>query len=89
MLLKRVDPRTGEVVAAIPLECVENGFGPQAAVGAESMWVSSGYISYRRERSPRTPCDVVLRVDPRTKRVVDRIPVDPPPTWLSGMVRCG
>jgi streptogramin lyase len=77
-LLKRVDPQTGEVAAEIPLECVGAEFGPQVAFGAGSMWVSSGIIPYGLERSPRTPCDVVLRVDPRTKRVVDRIPVDTP-----------
>jgi hypothetical protein len=78
-LLKRVDPQTGEVVEEIPLgECVSGGFGPQAAVGADSMWVSSSYVSYGSKRWPRTPCDVVLKVDPQTKRVVDRIPVDPP-----------
>jgi hypothetical protein len=42
------------------------------------MWVSSGIIPYLLERSPRSQCDVVLRVDPRTKRVVDQIPVDTP-----------
>jgi hypothetical protein len=76
-LLKRVDPRTGEVVAVIPLECVGAEFGPQVAFGAGSMWVSSG-LSGGSQRWGRSPCDVVLRVDPRTKRVVDRIPVDPP-----------
>ena len=78
-LLKRVDPQTVEVVEEIPLGgCVSGDFGPQAAVGAESVWVSSSYVSYGSERSPRTPCDVVLKVDPQTKRVVDQIPVDPP-----------
>src|SRR5215218_5224286 len=79
-LLKRVDPRTGEVVAAIPLEGFAASF-PEVAFGAGSVWVSSsGYSS-----KPGG----MLRVDPRMKRVVDRIPVAPPPAWLSGMVRCG
>jgi streptogramin lyase len=76
-LLKRVDPRTGEVVAEIPLACVGAEFGPQVAFGAGSVWVSSG-ISGGSPRWGRSPCDVVLRVDPRTKRVVSRIPVDSP-----------
>jgi YVTN family beta-propeller protein len=64
MLLKRLDPQTGEKVAAIPLE----GFFaniPEVAVGAGSVWVSSadGFA------------DAVLKVDPETERVVDRIPV--------------
>ena len=68
-----MDPQTVEVVEEIPLgECVSGGFGPQAAVGAGSVWVSSSYVSYGSERSPRTPCDVVLKVDPQTKRVVDQ-----------------
>src|SRR5215217_4751496 len=83
-LLKRVDPQTGKVVATIPLgRCVSAGSGPQVAVGAGSVWVSSG-IDYREPKlgpPPRNPkpqapsCDVVLRVDPQTKRVVDPIPV--------------
>jgi DNA-binding beta-propeller fold protein YncE len=65
MLLKRLDPQTGEKVAAIPLE----GFFaniPEVAVGAGSVWVSSadGFA------------DAVLKVDPETERVVERIPVD-------------
>ena len=80
MLLKRVDPRTGEVVAEIPLEGFAASF-PEVAFGAGSVWVSSGgYTS-----NP----GAMLRVDPRMKRVVDRIPVAPPPAWLSGKVRCG
>ena len=74
-LLKRVDPRTGEVVAAIPFSLMPAGI-MQVAVGAGSVWVSNGYSS--RGPTPRWPSDVVLRIDPRTKRVVDRIPVDPP-----------
>jgi hypothetical protein len=67
--LKRVDPRTGEVIAEIPLEWV--GDSPELAVGAGSVWISPGEFS-----DPTG--DLVLRVDPRTKRVVDRIPVDSP-----------
>jgi hypothetical protein len=80
-LLKRVEPRTGEVVAAIPLECVHAGTS-QLAVGADSVWVSSGY--YSRGPTPRSPCDVVVRVDPQTKRAVDQIPVDLPAALAFG-----
>ena len=72
-LLKRLDPRSGEEVAAIPLE----GFAAnitEVAVGAGSVWVSSGDY-YPGPVGKRQPDDVVLRVDPRTNRVVDRIPV--------------
>jgi hypothetical protein len=83
-LLKRVDPQTGEVVAVIPLSsCVGAEFGPQVAFGAGSVWVSSGYYG-GSPRQPRSPCDVVLRVDPLTKRVVDRIPVDAPTALAFG-----
>jgi streptogramin lyase len=75
-LLKRVDPQTGEQVATIPLEGL-NGAFTQVAFGAGSVWVSSGY--YGMGPAPkRQPGDVVVRIDPRTNRVVDRIPVDPP-----------
>jgi hypothetical protein len=81
-LLKRVEPQTGEVVAEISLgRCVGAGT-TQVAVGAGSVWVSSGY--YSRGPTPRSPCDVVLRVDPQTKRVVDRIPVDLPAALAYG-----
>ena len=64
MLLERIDPQTGEEVASVTLE----GFyaeTPDVAVGAGSVWVSSadGFA------------DAVLRVDPATGRVVDRMPV--------------
>jgi hypothetical protein len=64
MLLERLDPQTGEEVASIALE----GFIANVmdlAVGAGSVWVSSadGFA------------DAVLKVDPETGRVVDRIPV--------------
>ena len=81
MLLKRVDPRTGEVVAAIPFSLMPAGI-LQVAVGAGSVWVSNGY--YSSGPAPRGPSDVVLRIDPRTKRVVDRIPVDLPTALAYG-----
>ncbi len=64
MLLKRLDPRTGEEEATITLE----GFfaeTPDVAVGAGSLWVSSA----------EGAADAVLKVDPETRRVVDRLPV--------------
>jgi hypothetical protein len=74
--LRRLDPRTGAEVAKIPLEPLSDVF-TQVAFGAGSVWVSSGY--YDMGPAPaRGPGDVVLRIDPRTNRVVDRIPVDPP-----------
>jgi YVTN family beta-propeller protein len=66
MRLKRLDPRTGEEVAEILLK----GFfaeSVEAAFGAGSVWVSSA--------DDYLPNDVVLRFDPQTNRVVDRIPV--------------
>ena len=72
-LLKRLEPRTREEVAAIPLE----GFSAnitEVAFGAGSVWVSSGDY-YPGPAGGKQPDDVVLKVDPRTKRVVDRIPV--------------
>jgi streptogramin lyase len=74
--LRRLDPRTGEEEAAIPLEDFNDAF-TQVTSGAGSVWVSSGY--YDMFPAPkRGPGDVVFRIDPRTNRVVDRIPVDPP-----------
>ena len=66
-LLKRLDPRTGEEVAAIPLENFPTNL-PEVAFKAGSVWVSSadGFA------------DAVLKVDPETERVVDRIPVGSP-----------
>jgi hypothetical protein len=75
-VLLRLDPQTGQVVATIPLEDLNNTF-TQVAFGAGSVWVSSGY--YEMGPAPkRYPGDVVVRVDPQTNRVVDRIAVDPP-----------
>jgi streptogramin lyase len=49
------------------------------AVGAGSVWVSSGDDYYPEPVSRRHPGDgPVLRGDPETNRVVDRIPVDSP-----------
>ena len=66
-LLKRLDPQTGEEVAAIPLEGFFSNI-PEVAVGAGSVWVSSadGFAG------------AVLKVDLETERVVERIPVDTP-----------
>jgi streptogramin lyase len=76
-LLKRVDPRTGEVVAAIPFEGSWGVPGlTEVAFGAGSVWVSYG--EYTDPRPAPSPWDLVLRVDPQTNRVVDRIPVDSP-----------
>jgi streptogramin lyase len=75
-LLKRLDPQTGEEVAAIPLE----GFAAnitEVVSGAGSVWVSSGDY-YPGPVDGRQPGDVALRVDPEKNRVVDRIPVDSP-----------
>jgi len=81
-LLKRLDPRTGEEVAAIPLE----GFSAnitEVAFGAGSVWVSSGDYDLGPV-GRRQPGDVVLRVDPETNRVVDRVPVDSPSSLAFG-----
>ena len=72
----RLDPQTGEVVATIPLEGLNDVF-TQVAFGAGSVWVSSDY--YDMGPAPkRHPGDVVFRIDPQTNRVVDRLAVDPP-----------
>ena len=64
MVLKRLDPQTGEEMASITLE---DFFANEmdVAVGAGSVWVSSadGFA------------DAVLKVDTETNRVVDRLPV--------------
>ncbi len=66
-LLKRLDPRTGEEVAAITLEDFATNT-TEVAVGAGSVWVSSA----------SGEAGVVLRVNLETNRVVDRIPVGSP-----------
>jgi streptogramin lyase len=64
MVLKRLDPRTGEEEATIRLD---DFFAetPDVAVGAGSVWVSSADGA----------ADAVLKVDTETNRVVDRLPV--------------
>ena len=75
-LFVRLDPQTGEVVATIPLEGLNDVF-TQVAFGAGSVWVSSGY--YDMGPAPkRGPGDVVFKIDPQTNRLVDRLAVDPP-----------
>ena len=66
-LLKRLDPRTGEEVEATTLEDFATNT-MEVAVGAGSVWVSS----------TSGEAGVVLKVDPETNRVVDRIPVGSP-----------
>jgi streptogramin lyase len=64
MVLERLDPSTGEEVASITLE----GFYANemdVAIGTGSVWVSSADGA----------ADAVLKVDPETNRVVDRLPV--------------
>ena len=69
MLLKRLDPRTGEVVATVSLKHFFTEI-PEVTYGAGSVWVSSGFYP--------GAANVVLRIDPQTNRVVERIPVDAP-----------
>ena len=73
MLLKRLDPQTGEEVAAIPLEGFFAEASGQVAVGAGSVWaVGASEDSH-----------LVLRVDSETNRVADKIPLDSAPTSLA------
>ena len=69
MLLKRLDPQTGEEVATVPLKHFFTEI-PEVTYGAGSVWVSSGFYPGAAK--------VVLRIDPQTNRVVERIPVDAP-----------
>jgi streptogramin lyase len=82
-VLKRVDPRSGEVVAEIPLEDL-NDLDTQVAFGAGSVWVTSGFYAVGPPPKKRGPGDIVIRIDPQTNRVVDRIPVDPPSALAFG-----
>jgi streptogramin lyase len=69
MLLKRLDPRSGEEEAVSKLK----GFSAntvEGTFGAGSLWVCKG--------DWEAAADVVLRVDPETNRVVDRISVESP-----------
>ena len=65
--LFRVDPRTGEEVEATTLKDFATNT-MEVAVGSGSVWVAS----------TSSEAGVVLRVDPETNRVVDRIPVGSP-----------
>ena len=72
-LLRRLDPQTGEEVAAIPLEGFFEEASGQVAVGAGSVWALGA----------SEDSHLLLRVDPETNRVADRIPLDSPPTSLA------
>ncbi len=74
--LNRLDPRSGEKVAEIPLK---NFFAniTEVVFGAGSVWVSSSDYG-PGPTEERQPGDVVFRIDPVTNGVVDRIPVDSP-----------
>ena len=77
MLLKRLDPETGRVTAAVELD----GFFAnvtEVAFGAGSVWVSSADYYPGPVDGAGSPGDAVLRVDPATNRVVDRIPLPSP-----------
>ena len=65
--LRRLDPKTGEAVATVPLSGGATVGG--VAFGAGSVWASSRSYGTR-------PDDGVLRIDPGTNRVVGRVPVD-------------
>ena len=69
MLLKRLDPQSGEKEAVIQLKGLSTNT-VEGTFGAGSLWVCSGDWT--------AAADVVLRVDPETNRVVDRISVDSP-----------
>jgi len=74
MRLKRLDPRTGEEAAAIPLSFSEI---TEVAFGAGSVWVTNAtYLP--GPVSDLEPGGVVFRIDPQTNRVVDRIRVNSP-----------
>ena len=76
--LKRLDPRTGEELATITLVDFPTNT-PEVAVGAGSVWVTSG----------SGEAGVVIRVDPRLTGSWTAYPWAPPPAWPSGTVRCG
>ena len=67
MVLKRLEPRTGEETAAVTLKDFATNT-TEVAVGAGSAWVSS----------TSGEAGAVLKVDLGTNRVVDRIPVGSP-----------
>ena len=81
--LDRLDPETGEVEAEIPLEGFDEPETVEVAFGAGSVWVSpADYYPFPDEDYPfggvKPGNDAVLRIDPETNRVADRIPVDSP-----------
>jgi streptogramin lyase len=59
--VSRVDPRDDKVIATIPLGARNASY--EVAVGSGSVWAAAG-------------SRFVVRIDPRTNRVVDRIRVD-------------
>jgi streptogramin lyase len=71
--LKRLDPQTGEEEATITLEGFFEEARGQVAVGAGSVWALGA----------SEDSHLLLRVDPETNRVADRIPLDSPPTSLA------
>ena len=82
-LLKRLDPETGEEAAAVELDdFFANTM--EVAFGAGSVWVSSADHHPGPVDQAGSPGDAVLRVDPATNRVVDRIPVAYPSSVAFG-----
>jgi sugar lactone lactonase YvrE len=73
--LVRVDPATNEIVAKIPLGSEITGYQDQVLVGAGSVWVLGVRWNGKDEGSEEYGGDLI-RVDPSTDQVVDRIPVD-------------
>ena len=64
-VIKRIDPRSGQVVATIPV-----GRSPSdVEVGLDAVWVTLNLPS-------REPAGEVVRIDPTTNAVVARVPVD-------------
>jgi hypothetical protein len=67
--VERIDPSTNEVVASIPVET-----GDAVAVGAGSVWVTGVTNTVGPSGQTSDFKGVVMRIDPATNRVVDRIP---------------
>ena len=81
--LDRLDPETGEVVASIPLEGFDEPGHAEVAFGAGSVWVSpADYYPFPDGDYPfggvKPGNDAVLRIDPRTNRIAQRIRVPSP-----------
>ena len=81
--LDRLDPETGDVEASIPLEGFDEPETAEVAFGSGSVWVSpANYYPFRDEDYPfggvKPGNDAVLRIDPETNRVADRIHVPSP-----------